>query len=42
MMDDTVSETVSELVSIVAGGAKSKFFQRDGVPVNLSLPTVVM
>ncbi len=41
-LDDTVSDTVSELVNIVAGGAKAKFPVKDGLaPIDLGLPTVV-
>ena len=40
-IDDTVSDAVAELVNIVAGGAKAKFPQDDGPPLNLSMPTVV-
>ena len=41
VVDDTVSDAVSELVNIVAGGAKAKFSSGTDVPIDLSLPTVV-
>ncbi len=40
VVDDSVSDAVSELVNIVAGGAKAKF-PMAGPPIDLSLPTVV-
>ncbi len=40
VIDDTVSDAVAELVNIVAGGAKARF-PTGGVPIDLSLPTVV-
>lgn len=40
IMDDTVLDGVSEMVNIVAGGAKSKF-GGDGPPIDLSLPTII-
>lgn len=40
-IDETVSDTVGELVNMVAGFAKAKLHQGDGTPVELSLPTVV-
>jgi chemotaxis protein CheX len=41
IVDDTVKDGVAELVNIVAGGAKAKFVQGEGRPIQLSLPTVV-
>lgn len=41
VIDDTVSDAVAELVNIIAGGAKARFPTEDGVPIDLSLPTVV-
>ncbi|MCD6288665.1 MAG: chemotaxis protein CheX [Candidatus Hydrogenedentes bacterium] len=41
VVDDTVSDTVGELVNMVAGSAKAKLHTGDGEPVELSLPTVV-
>jgi chemotaxis protein CheX len=41
VVDETVLDAVSELVNIVAGGAKAKFHIGDGTPIDLSLPTVV-
>ena len=40
-VDDTVSDAVAELVNIVAGGAKAKFSNDGGPPIDLSLPTIV-
>ena len=40
-LEDSVIDGVAELVNIVAGQAKAKFSPVDGVPLNLSLPTVV-
>lgn len=41
IVDDTVSDGVAELVNMVAGAAKAKFCRGDGIPIDLSLPTVV-
>lgn len=41
-LDDSVCDAVSEIVNIVAGGAKAKFPLEAGMPpIDLSLPTVV-
>jgi len=39
--DENVSDGVAELVNIVAGQAKAKFYREDGPTMDLSLPTVV-
>lgn len=41
VVDDTVSDGVAELVNMIAGSAKARFPVEDGVPIDLSLPTVV-
>jgi chemotaxis protein CheX len=41
VVDDTVRDGVAELVNIVAGSAKGKLQAGEGVPIDLSLPTVV-
>ena len=41
VMDDTVSDTVAEIVNIIGGGAKAKFTDGDQEPIELGLPTVV-
>jgi CheY-specific phosphatase CheX len=40
-VDETVSDGVAEVVNMIAGGAKAKIATSAGVPLNLSLPTVV-
>lgn len=40
-VNDEVLDAVSELVNIVAGGAKAKLNHETGSPIDLSLPTVV-
>jgi len=41
-VDETVMDAVSELVNIIAGGAKAKFSQSQGIgTIDLSLPTVI-
>lgn len=40
-VDDTVTDGLGELVNMVAGGAKAKFSELKGPPINLSLPTIV-
>lgn len=40
-VDETVLDAVSEMVNIVAGGAKAKLKGETGAPLNLSLPTVI-
>jgi len=39
--DETVSDGVAELVNMVAGGAKARFYREGGTPIDLSLPSVV-
>ena len=42
--DASVSDSVSEIVNIVAGGAKAKFtdvYQKGSKPIKLSLPIVI-
>jgi chemotaxis protein CheX len=41
VMDDSVSDTVAEIVNIIGGGAKAKFTEDDQEPIDLGLPTVV-
>lgn len=41
IVDDTVRDGVAELVNIVAGNAKGKLQDGEGLPIDLSLPTVV-
>jgi chemotaxis protein CheX len=41
VVDDTVTDGLGELVNIVAGGAKAKFSEMQGPPIDLSLPTIV-
>ncbi len=41
IVDDKVRDGVAELVNIVAGSAKGKLQAGEGVPIELSLPTVV-
>lgn len=41
VIDDTISDGVAELVNMIAGSAKARFPVEDGVPIDLSLPTVV-
>ena len=40
-VDDTVTDGLGELVNIIAGGAKAKFSEIHGPPIDLSLPTIV-
>ena len=40
-VDETVLDAMSEMVNIVAGGAKARLNGDVGSPINLSLPTVV-
>ena len=40
-VDETVTDGLGELVNMVAGGAKAKFSELEGPPINLSLPTIV-
>jgi len=40
-VDETIIDGVGELVNIVAGGAKAKFSEFHGPPINLSIPTIV-
>lgn len=40
-IDQTVADGVSEVVNIIAGGAKAKFPQANEKPLKLSLPTLV-
>jgi len=40
-IDQTVADGVSEVVNIIAGGAKAKFPNADQEPLKLSLPTLV-
>lgn len=41
VVDDTVRDGIAEIVNIVAGAAKGKLRKGIGVPIDLSLPTVV-
>lgn len=42
-VDDTVLDAVSEVVNIIAGGAKAKFSESQGIgTIDLSLPTVII
>lgn len=41
VLDDSVSDVVSEVVNIVGGGAKAKMVNENQEPINLGLPTVV-
>lgn len=41
VMDEIVSDGVAEIVNMVAGRAKSKLIDDGGMPINLSLPSVV-
>ena len=41
VVDESVLDSVAELVNIVAGGAKARLHDSDGPPVDLSLPSVV-
>ncbi len=41
VVDELVTDSVAELVNIVAGGAKKKLSSADGPPVDLGLPTVL-
>jgi len=41
ILDETVFDTITELVNIVAGGAKAKLHRDGDPPTQLSLPTVV-
>ncbi|MFP4458839.1 MAG: chemotaxis protein CheX [Candidatus Zixiibacteriota bacterium] len=40
-VDDTITDGLGEIVNMVAGGAKAKFSELKGPPINLSLPTIV-
>jgi chemotaxis protein CheX len=40
-MNETVADTVSEVVNIIAGGAKGKLSSKFSSPLELSLPTVI-
>ena len=40
-VDATVVDGISELVNMIAGGAKAKLISDEGQPIQLSLPTVV-
>lgn len=41
VVDELVTDSVAELVNMVAGGAKKKLSSEDGPPVDLGLPTVL-
>jgi len=41
IVDDGITDGISEMVNIVAGGAKSKLSRVDGPPIELGLPNVV-
>lgn len=41
VVDETVIDGMAEMVNIVAGGAKSRFSEMAGEPIDLSLPTVI-
>lgn len=41
VMDETVSDTVAEMVNIIGGGAKARFTKDDPKPIELGMPTVV-
>jgi chemotaxis protein CheX len=40
-LDETVSDTIAELVNIVAGNAKAKLSEQVGTTLQLTLPTVI-
>lgn len=40
-LDEMVADAVAELVNIIAGDAKTKFYSGSGEPIQLSLPTVI-
>jgi len=40
-LDESVSDTVAEIVNIITGGAKAKLSSEFATPLELSLPTVI-